>query len=192
MVTTTSIHTMRFELDGFPERLAIVEHSAARTVVEVELAPGGGVPLHVHRGYSESFEVLDGRLRIQHRDEQVTLGPGEQVTVTPNVPHNFANPFDAPVRFRVTLRDGQRGFLEMQLLFFGLRADGLVDDHGMPRDPRHAAVAFGWSDTAPADRRTAVMMRGFRQAARLTGEERRLRERYVVPAAAEIAAFGRV
>lgn len=190
MATITPSPTMRFEHAGFPERLTILEHSAAETLVEVELEPGGGTPVHVHHGYSESFEVLEGELEIRLRDERVTLVPGERLTAAAEVPHNFTNASDAPVRFRVALRDGQRGFLEMQLLFFGLRADGRTDEHGLPRDPRQLAVAFGWSATAPAERRAAALMRVLRVVARLTGEERKLRRRYVTPAEPRIAAFG--
>lgn len=190
-MTTTMSHPMEFGLEGFPERLTIVEHGATRTVVEVELGPGGRVPLHVHLDYEERFEVLDGQLDIRLADGTVTLGPGQRHTAPAKLPHCFENNSDETARFRVELVRGQRGFIDMQLLFFGLRADGLVGPDGAPRDPRQVAVAFGWSKTAPAAAGPALMMRVLRLVARLTGEERRLRERYVVPAEARIAALER-
>jgi mannose-6-phosphate isomerase-like protein (cupin superfamily) len=173
---------MRFEHDGFPERLTVIEHSAAQTLVEVDLGPGGRTPMHVHRDYAEWFEVLEGTLDIVLADRTVSLGVGEAFTAAPGVAHCFVNSSEERVRFRVALRDGQRGFLEMQLLLFGLRADGLVKDDGVPRDPRHMAVALAWSNTTAANRAGALFLRALRGLARASGEERRLRERYVVPA----------
>ncbi len=186
MNATTPDHTIRFDLDGFPERLTILEHTAEQTLVEVDLDPGGCTPMHVHRGYAEWFEVLDGTLDIELADRTVTLGPGGELTAAEGVPHRFVNSSPAPVHFRVALRGGQPGFLEMQQLLFGLRADGRVNAEGVPRDPRHMAVALAWSDTAPPSPGPAMMMRALRFAARVTGEERRLRERYVVPAEARL------
>lgn len=173
---------MRFEHDGFPERLDVIEHSAAQTLVEVDLGPGGGTPMHVHRDYAEWFEVLDGTLDIRLADRTVTLTTGGTFTAAPGVAHCFVNSSTEAVRFRVALRDGQRGFLEMQLLLFGLRADGRVKDDGVPRDPRHMAVALAWSNTTAPNAAGALVLRALRSLARVTGEERRLRERYVVPA----------
>jgi mannose-6-phosphate isomerase-like protein (cupin superfamily) len=191
MSATTPDPTIAFELDGFPERLVVVEHTPAQTLVEVHLDEGGGVPLHVHRGYEERFEVLDGSLEIELADRTMSLAEGMSVTAPAGVAHRFLNPGPEPVRFRVALRAGQRGFLEMQLLLFGLRADGRVGEDGVPTDPRHMAVALGWSDTAPADRPGALLMRVLRALARLTGEERRLRERYVEPAEDRLGWFSR-
>lgn len=190
-MSTITSHHMEFGLEGFPERLTILEHGPARTVVEVELGPGGRVPLHVHLDYEERFEVLEGRLDIRLADGTVSLGVGDRHTAAAKLPHCFENNSPDPVRFRVELVSGQRGFIEMQLLFFGLRADGRVDDHGVPRDPRQLAVGFAWSRTAPAAVGPALMMRALRLAARVTGEERRLRERYVVRAEARIVALER-
>ncbi len=182
MSATASDHLMRFELDGFPERITVLEHTPAQTLVEVELDKGGGTPMHVHRGYAEWFEMLDGTLDIELADRTVALASGMRFTAAAGVAHRFVNSSSAPARFRVALRDGQRGFLEMQLLLFGLRADGRVDEEGVPRDPRHLAVALAWSDTAPPSAGAAGAMRALRALARITGEERRLRERYVTPA----------
>lgn len=190
-MSTVTSHHIELAHEGFPERLTILEHGPARTWVEVELGPGGRVPLHVHHDYEERFEVLEGRLDIRLADRTIALGVGDRHTAPSKLPHCFENNSPDPVRFRVELVSGQRGFVEMQLLFFGLRADGRIDEHGAPRDPRHVAVAFGWSRTAPAAVGPALMLRALRLVARLTGEERRLRERYVVPAEARIVALER-
>lgn len=178
MTTIDSTHPLKFEHEGFPESLTILEHSAAQTLVEVDLGPGGGTPMHLHHGYAEWFEVLDGTLDIELADRVVSLGPGDRFTAAAEVAHRFVNSSAEPTRFRVALRDGQPGFIEMQMLLFGLRADGRVEADGMPRDPRHMAIALGWSDTSPPTRGGALAFVILRAAARLTGEERRLRRRY--------------
>ena len=35
------------------------------TLVEVELAPQGGVGIHYHKTYSERFDCLEGELKVQ-------------------------------------------------------------------------------------------------------------------------------
>jgi uncharacterized cupin superfamily protein len=45
---------------------------------EVTLPPGGGGPgPHVHRTFSESFHVLEGRLAVLDGDTWTTAGPGD-------------------------------------------------------------------------------------------------------------------
>lgn len=186
---TPATETMRFETPGFPERLELLAHSDAGTLVQVELEPGGGTPLHVHHGYAEHFEVLEGRVGIEHGGTLVQLGPGERITAPAEAPHRFVNSSDAPARFLVELRGGQRGFIDMQLVFFGLRADGLVRPDGSPKDPRHVAIVFGWARTSPPSRGGRAAMAVLRALGRLTGEERKLRARYVAPAEARVAAL---
>jgi mannose-6-phosphate isomerase-like protein (cupin superfamily) len=189
MSSTTTSRALQFRLPGFPEQLTIVEHDPDRTLVEVDLAPGGRVPLHVHQDYEERFEVLDGQLDIRLADRTIALETGDCHTAPAKLAHCFENNSGESTRFRVELVPGQRGFVEMQLLFFGLRSDERVRSDGAPRDPRQLAVGFGWSQTAPAAAGPALMMRVLRATARLTGEERRLRERYVTPAEERIAAM---
>lgn len=164
---------------GFPERLAVLEHGDALTLVEVVLEPGGGTPLHVHHSYVEHFEVLEGHLDVQLGSRVLRLGPGERTSAPARIPHRFTNATDEPTRFHVRIAPGQPGFIDMQRVLFGLRADGLVDADGNPRDPRHIAVALGWADTAPPTAGAATMMRIFRLAACLTGVKRDLARRYL-------------
>lgn len=46
------------------------------TLVEVELAPQGGVGVHYHKTYSEKFDCLDGELKVQLGKAIHTLAPG--------------------------------------------------------------------------------------------------------------------
>ncbi|MDD7964666.1 cupin domain-containing protein [Actinomycetospora lemnae] len=74
-------------------------------VLEIEglLPPGlAGPPRHRHRAQTETFTVLEGRLRVTVGRETRVLRVGETAVVPPTVVHAFANPFDEPARIRAT------------------------------------------------------------------------------------------
>lgn len=93
------------------------------TLVEVELAPEGGNPLHTHTDFTEEFEVIEGELRIQLGDEHRVLKPGEKALVPRNVKHRFYNTSDQMTVFRVELRPGHAGF--EKTLRIGYRMAGI-------------------------------------------------------------------
>src|ERR1041385_7981819 len=61
------------------------------TLVEVELASGGGVGIHYHKTYSEKFDCIEGELGVQLGKEIYQLKPGEAATALPNINHRFFN-----------------------------------------------------------------------------------------------------
>ena len=81
------------------------ESGGERTLVEIEVAPGGGNVLHRHHGFSERFEVVDGVL-TGHVDGE----PGDAATAPIGSLHRVRNETDAPVTARVELRPGSLGF----------------------------------------------------------------------------------
>ncbi len=75
---------------------------------EVTLQPGdpGAVP-HLHRGFSESFHVLEGRLAVLDGDTWTTAGPGDLVYVPRSGVHAFRPADDdAGCRFQVLFTPG--------------------------------------------------------------------------------------
>lgn len=74
------------------------------TLVEVELADGGGVDLHYHKTYSESFECLDGEVQVQLGKTIHKLQPGQSATAKPNINHLFRNKSGKTCKFRVELK----------------------------------------------------------------------------------------
>jgi quercetin dioxygenase-like cupin family protein len=69
-------------------------------IAEVTSAPGGGSPpLHVHRGHTESFYVLDGELALTVGGEEIRATAGAWVQVPPDVPHTFAVTGSGGARF---------------------------------------------------------------------------------------------
>lgn len=81
--------------------------------VEAVLPPRlAGPPRHRHRWQTETFTVLEGRLRVVVGRDVRVLDPGEAVSVPPTVVHGFANPFPEPARIR--MRETPAGPLEEQ------------------------------------------------------------------------------
>ncbi len=83
------------------------ESGGIRTLAELDVAPGGKVTPHFHLGYTESFHVTEGRLRVTIGDGELTLGPGEAATVPAGILHAWANASDERTVAQVELRPGQ-------------------------------------------------------------------------------------
>lgn len=58
-------------------------------VIEALALPGISPPLHRHDFCSESFYLLEGRVRFLVGDEELTCGAGDLVRVPPSTPHSF-------------------------------------------------------------------------------------------------------
>ncbi|MBA3584593.1 MAG: cupin domain-containing protein [Gemmatimonadetes bacterium] len=122
------------------------ETGGDRTLIEVEVAPGGGNDTHFHKTYEEHFEVIEGSLEVLVGGETRTLRPGEKAVAGKNVLHRFRNPTDTPTRFLVELRPGHAGFEKALKAGYGLAADGLTGSNGAPKTPYHLAVLLEWSE----------------------------------------------
>jgi quercetin dioxygenase-like cupin family protein len=117
------------------------------TLVEVELADGGGVGLHYHKTYSEKFDCLEGEVQIALGKKIYTLQPGETATAQPNVNHLFRNRSGKPCRFRVELRPASKGFEQSLQIGYGLAGDGLCKKNGFPKDKLALAWLFDISES---------------------------------------------
>ena len=117
------------------------------TLVEVELADGGGVGLHYHKTYAESFECLEGELQVQLGKKIHLLKAGESATAVPMVHHLFRNRSGNPCRFRVELRPASRGFEQSLQIGYGLARDGKCKPNGFPKDKLALAWLFEISES---------------------------------------------
>jgi mannose-6-phosphate isomerase-like protein (cupin superfamily) len=93
---------------GGPIRVRIIEdgsHTGHRLgLIEASLPPGQvGPPQHVHRDHDEVVIVTQGKLHFTSGADSVGAEAGACVTVPAGTPHTFANPFDTPATFIVTL-----------------------------------------------------------------------------------------
>jgi mannose-6-phosphate isomerase-like protein (cupin superfamily) len=116
------------------------------SLIEVEVAPGGGNNPHYHKTYDEHFEVLEGALEVMVGKETRTLRPGQKAVAPKNVLHRFRNTTEEPVKFLVELRPGHAGFEKAIKVAYGLASDGHARADGTPRNPYHLAVLLEWSD----------------------------------------------
>lgn len=150
-----------------------------RTVVEIELAAGGGNPPHRHRSYAERFTVLEGRLTVVIDGVAHDLEAGGQATAPPMARHNFANATAERTVFRVELRPGHPGFEKAIRVAYGLAADGRTTRKAIPRNPLHTALILAWSDMlGPGLLGSSPVIRAVASVARALGVERRLERRY--------------
>ncbi len=122
------------------------ETDGEHTLIEIELAPGGGNQPHYHLTYDEHFEVLEGALEVQLGTASRTLRPGEKAVAYKTVVHSFRNPTDEPATFLVELRPGHAGFEKALKVAYGLAADGLAAANGAPKNPYQLALAFEWGE----------------------------------------------
>ncbi len=110
------------------------------TLVEVELADGGGVGLHYHKTYSETFECIEGEVQVQLSKKILKLQPGQSATAEPNINHLFRNRSGKPCKFRVELRPASRGFEQSLQIGYGLACDGQCKPNGFPK----SSLALAW------------------------------------------------
>jgi quercetin dioxygenase-like cupin family protein len=133
------------------DKVTFLETSAdsggACTLVEVELADGGGVGLHYHKTYSESFECIEGEVQVRLDKTVHTLRAGGSAKADPNVNHFFRNRSGKPCRFRVKLTPASRGFEQSLQVGYGLARDGQCKPNGFPKDKLALAWLFEISES---------------------------------------------
>ncbi len=151
------------------------------TLVEVELTDGGGVGLHYHKTYSESFECLEGEVQVQLGKIIHRLQPGESATAAPNINHLFRNRSGKPCKFRVELRPASPGFEKSLQIGYGLARDGLCRPNGFPKDRRILAWLFETSESNLPGWMSffEFILRRQAKQARKKGLDHELTERYV-------------
>ena len=151
------------------------------SLVEVELAPGGGVGIHYHKTYSEKFDCLEGELSVQAGRKVHTLSPGETVIAQPFVNHRFFNRSKHTAKFSVELRPGIHGFEQSLQVAYGLARDGQTNSKGFPANGLALAWLFDISESNLPGWRSVFEFILRRQAAkaRKIGLDKELVEKYV-------------
>jgi quercetin dioxygenase-like cupin family protein len=171
-------HPLQKDYATFLETAA--ESGGRWTLLEIELAPGGGNAPHLHRSFAERFTVVEGQLEVRTGRDITILGPGQSVLAPAGVAHRFANRTDRVTRFRVELTPGHSGFEATLRIAYGLAADGLTSARGTPKRLDHLALLVEMGDTElvgpPALLRPAF--RWVARRARAGGVERELLARY--------------
>ncbi|MEI9967963.1 MAG: quercetin 2,3-dioxygenase [Terracidiphilus sp.] len=100
---------------GPGERITILttgeETGGAFFLAEIEVAPGGGTPPHIHRREDEAFHMLEGSLTIQVGGNTITASAGDFAFLPRGVVHSFKNTSAASAKALVlTTPSGLEGF----------------------------------------------------------------------------------
>ena len=156
------------------------ETDGAYTLVDMEVAPGGGNVLHFHTNFSERFMVDEGVLSAQVGKRRLQLRPGESELVPARVVHRWYNESADPVRVRVELRPGNEGFEEALRIGYGLASDGLTNTRSMPKNMLYTGVLFELSDSRAAGPMRVLnpLLLRLARVARRRGVGAELRRRY--------------
>ena len=151
------------------------------TLIEVEVAPGGGTPPHYHKTYDEHFEVLEGTLEVLLGKEKHTLQPRQRAVAPKNTRHCFHNPTGEPTTFLVELRPGKVGFEKAVKAGYGLAEDGRDRrTEGIMKNLYHLSVLLEWSEIRLSGIFTAVepLFRLLARRARRKGIDKDLEKTY--------------
>ena len=151
------------------------------TLVEVELADGGGVGLHYHKTYSEKFDCLEGEVEVRLGKTIHRLQPGQSATAAAGVNHLFRNRSGRPCKFLVELRPASRGFEQSLQIGYGLANDGLTEKNGFPKDKLALAWLFDISESNLPGWMSLIefILKAQAKKARKKGIDKQLTERYV-------------
>jgi quercetin dioxygenase-like cupin family protein len=179
------MHERTIENPVTGERCTFVETSretgGARTVADLEVSPGGGVPIHRHATHEELIEVLEGEVEVTLGGVSRRLGAGEQVRIAAGTVHRWRNPStDRTLRFRGSLTPGHPGFELVLRVAFGLARDGQSRKSGLPRRFGDLALLAEWDPSlfvGPA-RVLAPLVRWLARRARTRGRAEELVRRY--------------
>jgi len=151
------------------------------TLVEVELADGGGVGLHYHKTYAETFSCMEGEVQVMLGKTLHTLQTGQSATAAPMINHLFRNRSGRPCKFRVELRPASPGFEQSLQIAYGLAVDGLCKPNGFPKDKLALAWLFDISESNLPGWMSMFefILRKQAKKARQKGIDKQLMEQYV-------------
>jgi quercetin dioxygenase-like cupin family protein len=151
------------------------------TLVEVELADGGGVGLHYHKTYIEKFDCVEGEIQVQLGKKIHTIKAGESATAEKNIHHLFRNRSGKTAKFLCELRPASKGFEQSLQIGYGLARDGATNAKGFPKDKLALAWLFDISESNLPGWRSIFegILRRQANKARVKGLDKHLLEKYV-------------
>jgi mannose-6-phosphate isomerase-like protein (cupin superfamily) len=123
------------------------ETDGAYSHYELTLSRGTKNPRHKHNAYAETYTVLEGALALTVNDQELILKVGDSYTVEKGVSHRFLNKGKTKTKVAVLLTPGNTGAENKLRILFGLAADGMTDDEGVPYCRDTVALMADISDT---------------------------------------------
>lgn len=87
-----------FSGDRYTLKVGAAETGGLIGVMEGEIPPGSGPPLHIHQNEDEAFYLVEGRLQVVDVDREFIAEPGSFIYLPRGKAHGFKNIFDAPAK----------------------------------------------------------------------------------------------
>lgn len=125
------------------------ETGGAYSMGLLEIAPGGGNPMHTHSAFEETFTAVEGVLGVNVDGKKHYLRPGESITVPLHTPHHFFNNSSERVSCYIKFVPGHEDFVKGLAIGYGLATDKLTSKKGIPKSLKHLAVMICLMDTKP-------------------------------------------
>jgi mannose-6-phosphate isomerase-like protein (cupin superfamily) len=160
-------HRVKFLEEGTDERgdYLVIEHVWTR--------PGMMAGPHWHPVLTETFRVLEGRMRFRVDSREFFLGPGESVTVRPGEVHRFWNTGEGRLRVVHEVRPPGH-HRQMFELWHRLDLAGKTNRHGVPKDPLALGLLWELQDGYLAGIPVSlqrILFGGLSRLARMAGYE---------------------
>jgi quercetin dioxygenase-like cupin family protein len=83
------------------------ETGGAYAVLEQEVPPHHGPPMHVHRHETEIFYILEGQFEVVVGGRTISAPPGACATCPRDIPHTFRNVGNTPGKLLLTVIPGR-------------------------------------------------------------------------------------
>jgi quercetin dioxygenase-like cupin family protein len=158
------------------------DSGGARTVMDVETSPGGGVLSHRHGDHEELIEVIAGEIEVTAGGVARRHHAGETVVIHAGEIHSWRNPSaDRMLMFRGTMTPGHPGFETVIRVSFGLGREGELRAGGLPRRFADLALLTDWDPSllaVGARRVLAPLLRWSARRARANGRAAELLRRF--------------
>ncbi|MBC8033021.1 MAG: cupin domain-containing protein [Chitinophagaceae bacterium] len=153
MIQEQKIAKRVFVNPAYKDKVTVLKTSAetggAYSLGELEVAPGGGNPMHTHDAFEETFTAISGVLGVVLHDKKYLLQPGESITVPINAPHHFFNSTNETVTCHVRFTPGHEDFVKGLAISYGLARDGATTKKGVPKSLTHLALLISLTNTKP-------------------------------------------
>jgi len=117
---------------GYLKLISSVD-SNKKSVVELNILPGERTPWHYHTLFSETFNVLKGKLEVGKGKEVLLMNQGDVATINPGENHYYHNVSQEECIITTTIEPGNRNFEKAIFILKGLANDGLASHAGTPK-----------------------------------------------------------
>ncbi|KAK3700911.1 hypothetical protein LTR37_015714 [Vermiconidia calcicola] len=158
------------------------EYFFVRTLVK----PGGGVPIHKHATYGETFYPVHGEIAVvgHNGTKTMMLSPesNDPYVVKPGEWHRFFNPSETEdIIFDAKLQPAHQEFEKVLFILYGLVDDGYGTPEGFPKSIFHQLMLSNMGEVAYpgfVGWATGLAAKIAGWIAKVTGEQERLTVKY--------------